>query len=199
MTTRRAQRGSIEVPEVGSIPALVELDTAHAMAVLLVRPLHALDDVVGAHVGLDVTTERGLLHVDALVAGLHDGAVLELEFDGDGEVIQRREFARVDAVLDAAVAPGAGADTQTAVVVNISGSGAVVSRLEHLAAGDAVDLWLALSRHDPQIKISGRIVREPDRHLRAVHFEYVHQSDRERIVHFVFERQRLELARMRRA
>ena len=47
--------------------------------------------------------------------------------------------------------------------------------------------------------ISGRVVRECDEHLRAVHFEHVQQADRERIVHYVFERQRLELQRSRRA
>ncbi|MEA2222464.1 MAG: hypothetical protein QOH83_840, partial [Solirubrobacteraceae bacterium] len=35
------KRGSIEVPDVGSLPALVELEAGHATAILLVRTLHA--------------------------------------------------------------------------------------------------------------------------------------------------------------
>lgn len=195
--SQRARHGSIAVPEFGSIPALVELDGAHATAVLLVQPLLALDDVVGTHVGIDVTTERGLIHVEAQVAGFHDGEVLELDVSGDREVTQRREFARVDAVVEVAVAPPHAPSTRAAVAVNISGCGAVVSRLEELTPGDAVDLWLQLGAHEPPIAIRGRVARECTSRLRAVHFEHVQQVDRERIVHFVFERQRLELQRTR--
>lgn len=191
--SRRAQRGSVELPAIGSLPALVELDAGHATAVLLVRPLRALDDVVGTHVGIDITTARGLLHVDATVAHVRDGEVLDLDV-GPLQVIQRREYARVDAILEVTVPPGL-----RAIAVNISGSGAVVSRLEGLALGDHVDLALRLAPHEPPIVISGRIARECDEQLRAVHFEHVSTADRERIVHFVFERQRIELQRSRRA
>ena len=195
--TARAQHGSIEVPEVGSIPALVELDAERATAMLLVHPLRALDDVVGAQVGIDVTTNRGLLHVDARVAGVGAGDVLELEGAGDREVIQRRDYARVDAVLEAAVAPPGAAEKLAAVVVNISGSGAVVSRLDDLAPGDPVEIELQLAPGEPPITICGRVVREMNDQLRAIHFEELTRSDRERIVHFVFERQRLELQRLK--
>ena len=197
--TSRAQHGSIAVPDVGSIPALVELDADHATAMLLVHPLRALDDVVGTQVGLDVTTNRGLLHVDARVAGVRDGDVLDLEFDGDREVIQRRSYARVDAVLEVAVSPEGARKKVSAVVVNISGSGAVVSRLEHLAPGERVDMELQLGGGEPPVMITGRVVREARDRLRAVHFEELAKADRERIVHFVFERQRLELQRMKRS
>ena len=192
----RARHGSIEVPAVGSLPALVEFDAAGGTALLLVRPAgRSLDNVVGAQVCVDVTTERGLLHVDARVAGVRDGEVLDLEVaGGPPAVIQRRGFARVDAVLEVKVAPDI-----AAVAVNISGSGAVVSRLDGLQPGDPVELSLQLGPHEPPILISGRVVRECEDRLRAVHFERVTQADRERIVHFVFERQRLERQRMNRA
>jgi hypothetical protein len=195
----RAHHGSIEVPKVGSIPALVELDAARATAVLLVHPLTRLDDFVGTRVGIDLTTDRGLLHVEADVAEFRDGEVLELDVTGDREVVQRREYARVDAVLEVTVAPRGGAHRRAAIAVNISGSGLVVSRLDEVAAGEQVDLWLELTPAEPPIKISGRVVRELGENLRAVHFENVHKADRERIVHFVFQRQRLELQRMKRA
>lgn len=195
----RARHGSIDVPQVGSIPALVELDDAHATAVLLVHPLRALQDVVGTRVGIDLTTDRGLVHVDADVASLRDGDVLELDVTGDRELIQRREYARVDAVLEVSVAPRGVASKRAAIAVNISGSGVVVSRLDELAPGEPVDLCLQLGPAEPPISISGRVVRECDQNLRAVHFESLHKADRERIVHFVFERQRLELQRMKRA
>ena len=195
----RASHGSIAVPDVGSIPALVEFDASRATAVLLVHPLRPLDEVVGTRVGIDVTTDRGLMHVDAHVCGVRDGEVLELEVAGERELIQRREYARVDAFLEVAVTAAGAGEKQAALAVNISGSGAVISQLDGMAPGDEVEMWLPLAPADPPIKISGRVVRETERHLRAVHFERVAKADRERIVHFVFERQRLELQRMRRA
>ncbi len=149
--TKRAQRGSIELPEVGSIPALVELTAGQATAMLLVRPL--------------------------------------------GEVTQRRNYARVDAGLEVRVA----ASSAPTVAVNISGSGAVLSHLDGLASGDLVELLLQLGPAEPPIAISGRVTREGDGHLRAVHFEHVAPADRERIVRYVFARQRLEAQRTRRA
>ncbi len=186
----RAQRGSVVVPEIGSLPAIVELDAGRGTAVLLVRPLHPLDGVVGTDVGVDITTDRGLVHFDARVADVRDGEVLELDV-GLRKLIQRREYARVDALLEVTVAPGI-----RAVAVNISGSGAVVSRLDGLAPGETVDLALQLAPHDQPIVIRGHVVRACDARLRAIHFDEVSRADRERIVHFVFERQRLELQRM---
>jgi len=193
------QRGRVDVPQLGSLPALVDLVSGHATATLLVRPLRGLDDVVGDSVGIDITTSRGLLHVDARIAGVRDGELLDLEIAEDGELVQRREFARVDAVLAVTVAsPPGGTEQIAAAAVNISGSGAVVSRLGALAIGDSVTLSLRLAPTEPPILISGRIVREFGEHLRAIHFEQVHQSDRERIVRYVFERQRLDLQRINR-
>jgi len=193
--TQRAQRGSIALPGGGRIPALVELTTGQATAMLLVRPLGDLDDVVGTRVGIDVATRRGLLHVDARVAGVRDGELLDLEVAGDGEVTQRRSYARVDAGLEVTVTT----PSIAAVAVNISGSGVVLSHLDGLAAGDLVELSLQLSRSEPPIAISGRVVREGAGRLCAVHFEHVAPADRERIVQYVFARQRLEAQRTRRA
>jgi hypothetical protein len=196
--TDRAQHGKIDVPQLGSLPAIVDLVAGHATATLLVRPLRGLDQVVGDSVGIDITTSRGLLHVDARVAGVRDGELLDLEVIDD-ELVQRRDFARVDAVLEVTVTPPpGGAGTIAAAAINISGSGAVVSRLGGLEIGESVSLSLRLAPSDPPILINGRIVREFGEHLRAVQFDEMHQSDRERIVRYVFERQRLELAQIKR-
>ncbi len=172
----------------------MELTAGQATAMLLVRPLGKLDDVVGTHVGIDVATHRGLLHVDARVAGVRDGELLDLEVADEGEVTQRRNYARVDAGLEVRVATS----SVPTVAVNISGSGVVLSHLDGLASGDLVELLLQLAPAEPPIAISGRVTREGDGHLRAVHFEHVAPADRERIVQYVFARQRLEAQRTRR-
>ena len=188
----RGTHATVVVPEVGSFPAVVDMDAGHATAMLLVRPLQPLAAAVGSEVQIDIATRRGLLHVGAQVVQAPGAEVLELGLTGRSQLVQRREFARVDAFLEVVVTPATGAAPIAAAVVNISASGAVVSRLAAMGAGDEGRLRLRLAPHDPPLEILGRVVREFDGQFRAVHFEQILDADRERIVRFVFERQRLD-------
>lgn len=196
--SERARHGCVDVPGFGRLPALVDVEAEHATAALLVRPLGDLNDIVGEQVGIDVVSNGGLLQVGARVTAVREGDVLDLEIAAE-HLVQRRSFARVDAFLEVTMSREAdGSEPIHAAIVNISGSGAVVSRLAGLKPGDAVELSIALAPSDPPVEVGARVVRVVDDQLRAVHFERVYQADRERIIHFVFERQRLELQRVRR-
>jgi hypothetical protein len=190
--TERGQHATLIVADVGSFPAVVEMDADHATAMLLVRPLQPLAGTVGSEVTIDIATKRGLLHVDAQIVGAPAGEVLELGLTGRQELVQRRAFVRVDAFLEVVVKPVATGEAIPAAVVNISASGAVISRLAGLAEGDRANLLLRLAPYEPTLAIECRVVREFDDDFRAVHFEAIMESDRERIVRFVFDRQRLD-------
>jgi hypothetical protein len=195
MSARR-QDATVVLPQLGPIPAFVELDGEHASAVLLARPIRPLAELVGEEVAIDVTTERGLLRLAARIAAVEVGERLSLAVHGRSELVQRRSFARVEASLQVTVAaPPGSARTIAATVVNISASGAVVSRLDGLSTGDPLDLCLQLVPGEPQLEIGARIACDLDGGLRAVRFERIHDADRERIVRFVIARQRLELKR----
>jgi hypothetical protein len=189
--TARGQHATVTLPEIGSFPAVVELDDEHATAMLLVRPLQSLTGTVGSDVQIDIATKRGLLHVDAQVVEASAGEVLELGLTSS-ELVQRRSFVRVDAFLEVVVTPSTTGQPLPAAVVNISASGAVVSRLSGMAVGDDARLDLRLAPYDPPLRIDARVVRKFDEQFRAVHFELIQESDRERIVRFVMDRQRLE-------
>jgi hypothetical protein len=194
--TVRPQHALVDLPGLGAIPALVEIDGAHATAVLLARPIRPLADIVGEDVAVHLTTTRGLLRLDARVASVPGSERLELDVHGRCDVVQRRTFARVDAFLEAvAVAPPGGAGTIAAAIVNISAAGAVIARLDGLSAGDPFELSVTLAPHEPPVEIVGRVVRVFEGDLRAVTFERLHDVDLERIVRFVIARQRLELKR----
>jgi PilZ domain len=193
--TTPPQHARVALPGLGCIPALVEIDGARGTAVLLARPIRPLEEIVGEDVAIHLTTARGVQRLEARIATVTGGERMDLEIHGGCELVQRRTFARVDAFLEVvAVAPGSGAKI-TAGIVNISAAGAVVSRLDGLSAGDAVDLSVTLAPHEPPIEIGGRVVREFDGVLRAVAFERIHEADRERIVRYVIARQRMELKR----
>ena len=189
--TPRGRHATVILPELGSFPAMVDMDADQATAMLLVRPMAPLHRTVGHDVQIDIATNRGLLHVDAQVTDALPGEVLELGLTRS-ELIQRREYARIDAFLEVVVTPASTGEPIPAAVVNISASGAVVSRLAGLHAGDEARLELRLAPYNPPIAIVAVVVREFDEQFRAVHFEQIHEPDCERIVRFVFDRQRLE-------
>ena len=197
--TTRPQHARIALPGLGTIPALVEVDGAHATAVLLARPIRPLDGMVGEDVAIHLTMVRGVLRLDARIAAVTGGERMDLEVRDRGELVQRRMFARVDAFLHAvAEAPPGSGERIPAGIVNLSAAGAVVSRLDGLSPGDPVDLSVTLAPHEPPVEIGGRVVREFDGGvLRAVAFERLYEADRERIVRFVVARERMELRRAR--
>jgi c-di-GMP-binding flagellar brake protein YcgR len=191
----RPQHARVDLPGLGCIPALVEIDGAHATAVLLARPIRPLTGMLGEEVTIHLTTARGLLRFDARIVSAPGSERLELDVHTRCDLVQRRTFARINAFLEAvAVVPG-GARTMHAAIVNISAAGAVIARLDGLSPGDAVDLSVTLVPHEPPVEIGGRVVREFEGVLRAVDFERIYEVDRERIVRFVIARQRLEIKR----
>jgi hypothetical protein len=190
--TSRGRHATVTLPDLGSFPVVIDMDAEHATAMLLVRPLHSLTAAVGRDVQIDMPTNRGLLHLGAHVVQAPDAEVLELDLTGTSELVQRRGFVRVDAFLEVVVTPEEGAEPIPAAVVNISGSGAVVSRLPATEVGDVAHLELRLAPFDPPLAIDARVVRVFDEQFRAVRFELIKEADRERIVRFVFDRQRLD-------
>jgi hypothetical protein len=194
--TTRPKHARIALPELGCIPALVEIDGARGTAMLLARPIRPLEEILGEDVAIHLTTARGVVRLDARIAGVTGAERMDLELHGRCELVQRRTFARVDAFLEVvAVAPPGSGKKIVGGIVNLSAAGAVVSRLDGLSPGDPVQLSVRLAPHEPPIEIGGRVVREFDGVLRAVTFERIHEADRERIVRFVITRQRMELKR----
>jgi hypothetical protein len=190
--SQRPQHARLTLPAFGSIPALVELDGERASAVLLARPLQSLESILGEDVEIHITTGRGVLRLDARIAAVSASERMELEVHHRHQLQQRRSFARVNTFLEVVVTPPDGEKEISAAVVNISAAGAVISDLTGLSPGDAIELSVTLAAQDPPIQIGASVVRQVEKLLTAVHFERVRESDRERIVRFVLERQREE-------
>jgi hypothetical protein len=193
--TARPQHARVDLPGLGCVPALVEIDGARATAVLLARPIRPLADILGEDVAIHLTTARGLLRLDARIASVPGSERLELDVHTRCDLVQRRTFARIDARLQAVAVAPPGVAGISAAIVNLSAAGAVIAGLEGLSPGDAVELSLTLAPHEPPVEIGARVVRQFEGVLRAVTFERIHAVDLERIVRFVIARQRLELKR----
>jgi c-di-GMP-binding flagellar brake protein YcgR len=108
------------------------------------------------------------------------------------EVLQRREFVRIDSpqpvVVDGAVRTHA---------VDLSGGGMLLRGLEHLVEGQRVRFSLELGGSEPPIRGGARVVRAGDGGQRGLVFDAITPKERQRLIHFIFEKQRIAIARTR--
>jgi hypothetical protein len=78
--------------------------------------------------------------------------------------------------------------------LDLSGSGARLRNPadgDHLVLGRMVWLEISISEADEPIQARGTVLRELEDGSKGVHFDYIREQDRDRLVRFLFERQRL--------
>jgi PilZ domain len=112
----------------------------------------------------------------------------------DADLIQRRGFARVDVEVPVSVTIDDVTPPVLVETIDLSGSGARLQDAvdsDHLAVGRMVWLDLSISEADEPIQARGSVLRELEDGSKGVHFDYIPDHDRDRLVRFLFERQRL--------
>jgi hypothetical protein len=112
---------------------------------------------------------------------------------------QRRDHARIDLVRPVAMIPdGFQVGWLNGFVRNVSAGGVLVAGAEALESGDRLRLRFELDSEEDLIDLLARVVRtDEDWGLRGLRLERLSESERERIVRFVFARQRRALAELR--
>ena len=141
------------------------------------------------------TSEHGL-------ARLHGEAVLEepdlVRFHvlTVPEVIQRRDWVRVLAPQPV-VLEVAGMAADRGACDRVSGGGMLLVGARDPGARRPRPLSTAPGRSRPPIRGRGRVVRYGSAEQRGIVFEEISRKDRERLIHFIFDRQRVERARTR--
>jgi hypothetical protein len=112
---------------------------------------------------------------------------------------QRRDAARVDLVRPVAMIPdGFKVGWLNGFTRNVSAGGVLVAGADTLGPGDRLRLRFELDNEDDLIDLLARVVRADDAWgLRGLRLERLTDRERERIVKFVFARQRRALAELR--
>jgi c-di-GMP-binding flagellar brake protein YcgR len=112
---------------------------------------------------------------------------------------QRREDARIDLVRPVAMIPdGFKVGWLNGFTRNVSAGGVLVAGADALDQGDRLRLRFELDSEDDLIDLLARVVRaDDDWGLRGLRLERMTDVERERIVRFVFARQRRVLAELR--
>jgi hypothetical protein len=112
---------------------------------------------------------------------------------------QRRDHARIELVRPVAMVPdGFRVGWLNGFTRNVSAGGVLVAGADALEAGDRLRLRFELDSEDDLLDVLARVVRADDAWgLRGLRLEGVDERERERIVRYVFERQRRALAELR--
>jgi PilZ domain len=165
------------------------------MLVLLVEDERPAPEQVGS-LTLECTSKHGLARFQG-EAVLEDRDLVRFNIRDSAEVEQRREFVRVQSPQPVILSV-TGSDTiDNAYSVDLSGGGMLLNGPEALRLEDNIRFRLHLDANHEPIKGRARVVRCAGDGQRAIVFEQISRRDRDRLIHFIFDRQREARAKTR--
>ncbi|HTW11731.1 MAG TPA: PilZ domain-containing protein [Solirubrobacteraceae bacterium] len=164
------------------------------LLVLLDDPGSLFDQPL-AGLTLESTGGRGVLRTPGTAQRV-DTNLLRFFLEETADVVQRREFVRVTAaqrVVFVDLDDNVIADT---VTVNLSGGGMLVRRPSSaVLEGDLFfDLYLNDTGEGGRISGTAKVIRHVGLDATAMGFADISRADRERLIHFIFDKQRVTLA-----
>lgn len=186
------QHVSLLMGDLSAVDARIEeLSDAYAILGLFREPEPTLEEIGEIEGVIEGTSARGLARLVGTMRQ-HDGQAdaVRLDFDQGPEVIQRRQFVRIEATTTVTVTREDGTKHKT-FTLNLSGAGLLLAGPEELQIDEPVKVDIDVGEGEVPIHARGRVVRETVEHHKGVRIEMIEEGDRERLIHFVFERQRL--------
>ena len=150
------------------------------------------DFLANTTVSVEFTGKRGVCRIvgDAERAA-GDGA-LRVNATGGVELIQRRDYVRVEAFVPVTYQPlGPDGWTVTANTLDVSGGGFRIAAAEGLRLGDMMRFTLELGEGEDQVQAVAQAVREAGDDEFGMRFVEILDRERQRLVRWVFARERL--------
>jgi hypothetical protein len=190
------------LPDRDALPATVEADDARTLTLALtIQPDRPMGRYRDQQATVEVVSARGVRRLAGVVdpdAGHPE--VLHVHRTGEEDVIQRRDWVRVEAAVPVKVVvtePGGTAFETT--TVNVSGGGLLLRDPAGLEVGAVVCIEIVPEPGATPIPIAGRVVRRAAAGLTGVSIEHVEREDERRLVRFITarERQAMRIARNR--
>lgn len=184
----------VSLPHIGLLPATVEAVEPGAVIVTLAIADSRVRRLGAAEVGVEYKTERGIQRFSGTLE-LDDRTPdrLRVAVLGEAERIQRREWARVAAVVPVKVTgvdEPVGGETTT---LNLSGGGILVKDRWQLPLGIDVRIELQPEPGAPPIRFLGRVVRIAGKDEKGIRIDDIGRDDEERLVRVVRDRERAAL------
>ena len=168
-----------------------ELSDSQAVIGLFKEPSPTLEQIGDIEGIIEAPGPRGLARlVGTMKQKGKEADVVILTFDQGPEVIQRRQFVRIEATTNVTVTREDGTKFKT-YTLNLSGAGLLLGGPEELQIDEPIKVDIEVGEEEVPIHARGRVVRETPEHHKGIRIEMIEEGDRERLIHFVFEKQRL--------
>jgi hypothetical protein len=145
---------------------------------------------------LECSSPRGITRLAGEISP-GDGDRLRFAVHDVIEVEQRRRFVRVRVSRPVRVSRESDGAVSHTFALDLSGGGLLLSGPDQLRPGEHVSFRLRLEAGEPPIEGYGRVVRLVGSGHPAVTFYSIKPSDRERLVHFIFDCERRARALVR--
>jgi PilZ domain len=179
------------------IPARVVDCDREAVLVAIMVPLDSLAGIALESLLLEFVAPQGRVRLGGTV-GVDSPAepdVLRIAHPRSVEVLQQREFVRVQAARPLLVYTPVDQFEVQSYTIDVSGGGMLLAGPDTLRIGEELRFRLTLEQGEPPVTGSGKVVRIDEQGRRAVAFSELSGADQRRVVRFVFECQRAERRR----
>jgi hypothetical protein len=188
--------GKLTTPEGSRIPVRVyERGGDFLMLVLMLDDGEELGEEALEPLVLEYVSPRGVVRFRGQ-AVLQERDLVRFEVSTEPEVTQRREFVRVPSLHSVVLGGELGAAKINGKAIDLSGGGMLLGGAAGLELDSIVRFRLGVGDGEPDIEGRARVVRSDDEGRRALVFEQIDEDDRERLIHFVFARQREAIAKV---
>jgi hypothetical protein len=195
MTRLRSRYVTVHLAGLGGLPAVVEAedDGGVRLSLALSAP-DGLDRALERPVRIECVTPRGIQNLTGSACRVTARPdELRVTRDED-ELIQRRDSARVEALVPALLIVGDGVRARVSTTtVNVSTLGLLVCDPLDLPIGTVVRVEVELEAGGPPLVVAGRLVREADPGEKGLHFGEITREGQQRLARFIAERQRAEM------
>ncbi len=149
----------------------------------------SLDELV-----LEFTNDRGRIRLQGTVT-LEDRELLRFRELHSVELIQQREYVRIQSTRPVLVLTGGQGGTVQTYSVDISGGGMLLAGPNTLKIGEQVEFRLTTAKGGTPIAGVGTVVRADLQGRRAICFDQIGEGEHRRLVRFIFDCQRAERRR----
>ncbi|HEX4465992.1 MAG TPA: PilZ domain-containing protein [Solirubrobacteraceae bacterium] len=187
----------VSTPAGGHIPARVLERGASSLTIAALVPIKPFSAAQLEALQIEYAELRGRVRLcgAAAVVDPAEPGVLCIEDPRSVEVLQQREYVRIQAARPVVVYRSGDAMEVQSYTIDVSGGGFLLAGPETLKPGSEVSFRLSVDKGGTPIRGKGRVVRADDFGRLAVVFSEIADADRSRLVHFIFECQRLERRR----
>jgi hypothetical protein len=195
VTLPAGQKVSVRLPYVGALPATVEASAPGLLTVALAVPDARVNRLDGSEVSVESTSARGIQRLGGRIVLRGRSDVFDIQVGGDCERIQRREWARVGAVVPIRVTPIDEPDVEAGETstLNLSGGGVLIRDPWRLPMGIDTRIEILFDPSQAPIRALARVVRDAGPEQKGLRFDDIEPQDSERLMRFVRERERAEL------